>query len=66
MNIFLEVNLKFEYLELNKKIAELVWLRETSISDAEKVIINKQLVAMHRYSECLLERIKLIKNEQEN
>ena len=24
MNIFLEVNLKFEYLELNKKIEELV------------------------------------------
>lgn len=63
MNIILEVTLKFEYLELNKKIAELVWLRETSISEAEKVIINKQLVAMHRYSECLLERIK---NEQEN
>lgn len=63
MNIFLEINLKYEYLELNKKIAELVWLRETNITDAEKVIINKQLAAMHRYSECLLERIK---NEQEN
>ena len=66
MNIFLEVNLKFEYLELNKKIAELVWLRETSPDAVEIEIINKQLVAMHRYSECLLERIKLIKNEQEN
>ena len=66
MNIFLEVNLKFEYLELNKKIAELVWLRETSQHAVEIEIINKQLVAMHRYSECLLERIKLIKNEQEN
>lgn len=66
MNIFLEVNLKFEYLELNKKIAELVWLRETNVTDVEKALIYKQLVAMHRYSECLLERIKLIKNEQEN
>lgn len=64
MNIFLEVNLKLEYLELNKKIAELVWLRETSISEAERNIINKQLAAMNHYSDCLLERIRLIKNEQ--
>lgn len=66
MNIFLEVSLKFEYLELNKKIAELVWLGETSQESVETEIIYKQIVAMHRYSECLLERIKLIKNEQEN
>ena len=63
MNIFLEVNLKFEYLELNKKIAELVWLRETSPDEVERNIINKQLAAMNHYSEYLLERIRLIKYE---
>ena len=63
MNIFLEVNLKFEYLELNKKIAELVWLRETSPDELERNIINKQLAAMNHYSEYLLERIRLIKYE---